>query len=288
MCGRSEARWAAVASLGAVIAVLIVGTQGAGARGARGTDSQPSLKAPFYRPPPASRASGRGSAYGRGPRARAGAPQSEARRIGIPAPPTAGLEIPAERWLLDARALRRRDHAAAPSPGLASSQAAENMLRAELIENAAVRAFAVSPPGFRPPPRLRELLGEVADARLGQLESVLTPGPNGSRGELVAWPSFEVDGRLLSLAPLALADLGVVLRALRILQRPDRRSARRSLPRFRRHPLFPRTQEVLKGIADALRADGSAANPALQSEIGRIAVLAKAVGLNPAPLMPIE
>jgi len=288
MGGRSKARWVAVASLGAVIAVLIVGTRGAGARGTRGTDSQPSPKASFFRPPPAARASGRGSAYWRGPRARAGAPQSEARRIRIPAPPTAGLAFRAERWLLGARALRRRDDAAAPSPWLASIRAAENMLRAELIENAAVRAFAASLPGLRPAPRLRELLGEVVDARLGQLESELTPRPNGSRGELAALPRFEVDERQLSLAPVVLAELGVVLRALRIIQRPDRRSARGSLPRFRESQLLPRTQAVLNGIADALRADGSAADPTLQPEIGRIAVLAKAVRLNPATLMPVQ
>lgn len=49
-----------------------------------------------------------------------------------------------------------------------------------------------------------------------------------------------------------------------------------------------RAQSVLDRIADDLEEDGSAANRELQPDIGRIAVVARAAGLKPTLLLPIE
>jgi hypothetical protein len=117
---------------------------------------------------------------------------------------------------------------------------------------------------------------------LGILEHELGLG-EGSDRTSDALPNFEVDGRPLARAPFLLGDFEVVVRTLRILQRavpsPVDGASRREA-----HRLVVRAQAVLDGIAGSRSSDPASVHD-ISPAIGRLAVVARAVGLTPDRLM---
>ena len=279
-CGRSGARWLGGARFGAFAVALVAVTTGAAAREPFRTltTEQHSPTQSFVRPSPAARTTLGSPASASGRRAIA----SSTARYGDGLGGVASQSKPSARWGRRVQGMLKRTRSL-PHQGDASA-----VLRAELAENQVIRLLAAAPVGFRASRRLGALVGHVADSRLGKMARELAAGKDDSPGESLAASHFEVDGQPVSSAPLALSDLEIVVRAVRAIPQARRWSPGRSLSLSRYRERLASAQSVLNGIAEDLLEDGSAGKRELQPEIGRIAVLARAAGLDPTLLLPAE